>query len=415
MNITLILLNLVFLLCTIAFNAELLSLAGSDITLKHFDRIAEIGQILSSFGVTLLAWRIIAQYKSGKALFKAWGIAILVLYPVTYFAQSAISTLIIEKMPHEYKVASLYAYVLKKGYLSEVIQFPDFPNVRGKDSGAHTAFIANMGVLFNPDNLYIKGIDENFSGFSSKVFKGYWKSHQDELYQRYTKRGVSRFKEVIRTYAIIEQKRAENPHSSKFKSVPLKGIVADGTEKEQNFRYALAFPPGIRDANTLLQHRAMHLLAADSLGPLYVQGMSLNASQQLFNTYIPYISNNMASAITATDLSGEQGQMILKNMIFLPLTLFTSLFFGIISFVVLVFSLMELRQPATPRPKLKLALILVLLLMPFIIGNPIVKSQGYTILIKRSGDGVEFIQPILKWAMITEGWLYTLKTKVAGD
>ena len=414
MKITLILLNLIFLLCTIAFNAELLSLAGSDITLKHFDHIAEVGQVLSSFGVTLFAWRFIAQRTSGHSLFKAWGVALLLLYPTTYFAQSAISELIIEKLPNEYKVASLYAYVLKKGYLSEVIHFKDLPYAEIKGSGAQTSFIANMGILFNPDNLYVKGIDQNFSGFSAKVFKGYWKVHQEELYERYTERGIKRFNEVIRAYSVIEKKRKENPYDIKYNQIPLSSFVDKTTEQQKNVRYAMALPPGITDINRLLRSQVMHIMAADALGPLYVKGMSLNASKQLFNTYIPYIANNMASAITGTDLEGEQGQMIMKNMIFLPLTLFTSLFFGIISFVVLVFSLLEIRQPATPKPKLKIAIILTLLMMPFILGNPIVKSSGYTLLVKRSGDGVGFIQPILTWAMITEGWLYTLKTKVVG-
>jgi len=414
MNIALILLNLVFLLCTILFNAELLSLAGSDITLKHFDRIAEIGQLLSSFGLTLLSWKFMAQRWTGKALIKAWAISFVILYPTTYLGQSLASQLIIEKMPNEYKVASLYAYVLKKGYLADVIHFPKLPDDRGQETGAHTAFVANMGIIFNPENLYIKGIDDNFSGFSSKVFKGYWQVHHDELYQRFHERAFPRFKAVIKAYSELERKRLENPFTEKYKPVPLRGIVEGGTEEEQNERYALAFPAGIKDIRVMVNHPIMHVLAADVLGPIYVKGMQLNADAKQFEAYIPYIANNMASAITATDLSGEQGKMILKNMIFLPLTLFTSLFIGIISFVVLLFSLIELRQPAIPRPKLKIAIILFMLVMPFVIGNTIVKSDGYRLLIKRSGGGIEYIQPILKWSMVTEGWLYALKGKVLG-
>jgi hypothetical protein len=414
MTIALIALNLVFLLCTVAFNAELLSLAGSDITLKHFDEIAEIGQILSSFGMTLLAWKVIAKYKTGKDLAKAWALALVVLYPTTYHLQNKISEVIMENMPHAYKVAGLYAYVLKKGYVSEVIKFPGIPYDDIKGTGAHTAFIANIGILLNPDSQYIKRIDENFSGFSAKVFKGYWLAHKDELYERYTERGLNRIKEVYWMYQRLEALREENPHANKHPYQPLNAFVTGGTQQEINMRYALGIPPGIRDGQQVLKQSAMHILAADALGPLYVKGMLLNASSKQFEAYIPYIANNMASAITSTDMQGTQGQMVLKNMIFLPLALFSSLLFGLISFVVLVFSLIEYKWPRAERKKLKIGIITALLILPFIISNPIARSPGYKTLVQRSGQGVEVIRPILQWSMITEGWLYELKVKLVG-
>jgi hypothetical protein len=415
MTIALIALNLVFLLCTIAFNAELLSLAGSDITLKHFDEIAEIGQILSSFGMTLLAWKVIAKYKTGKDLAKAWALALVVLYPTTYYLQNKIPEVIMENMPHAYKVAGLYAYVLKKGYVSEVIKFPGIPYDDIKGTGAHTAFTANIGILLNPDSQYIKGIDENFSGFSAKVFKGYWLAHKDELYERYTERGLNRFKEVYWMYQRLEALRAENPRSNKYQYQALNTFVTGGTEQQINMRYALGIRSGIRDGQQVLKQNAMHILAADALGPLYVKGMLLNADQKQFEAYIPYIANNMASAITNTDMQGAQGQMVLKNMVVVPLALFSSLFFGVISFVVLIFSLVEYKWPGTERKKLKIGMIFFLLILPFIISNPIARSPGYKALVQRSGHGVEVIRPILQWSMITEGWLYDLKVKIVGN
>jgi hypothetical protein len=409
MHMALIILNLIFLIVSMAFNAKLLSLGGSDITLAYFNKIAEIGQLLSSFGFTLIVWKVLSFRRQGKQLLKAWGLAFLVAYPTAYVAQEMVSSYIANNLSHPYKVAALYAYVAKKDYSSRLIEDENNAPSEKKATGAQRAFLVNLGILLNPDSAYIKEIDSNFSGYAAGVFERYINRHADEFYERYQRGAVDSVKDIAKKYADDEVTRKNGFTLAQPSKVLFAPIITGGFEGE-NRGYSYSLPRGMTTIIQLERQKNIHIMAQERLGPLYVTGMNLLAGKAQFMAYVPSIASNMASEITTTDLNGSQGQMVIKNMIFLPIALFTSLFFGIISLVTLIFELIKARstQPGESRLKLKVFIISVFLLAPIIVGNEIINSEPYIQAVANSGHDLNMLSPILTWSMVMQGWLYDI-------
>lgn len=407
MHIALILLNLVFLVLSMAFNAKLLSLGGSDITLAYFNKIAEIGQLLSSFGFTLIIWRVLSFRRQGKALAKAWLISFLIAYPSAYVAQDMVSAYIANNLSHPYKVASLYAYVAKKEFSSRLDVAENNGDQNQKATGAERAFLVNLGILLNPDSAYIQKIDSNFSGYATAVFTRYIGRHSEDFYSRYENASIQSIKDITKIYSQNESYRISGLSFPKTPTA-LTSPINSGNIAADNENYANSLPHGIKTMAQIERQKNIHVMAKDRLGPLYVNGMDLLSNKEKFLGYVPSIASNMASEITATDINGAQGQMVVKNMIFLPIALFTSLFFGVISLVTLIFELIKLKTGQTSKIKTRICIIAVFLLAPLVIGNEIISSEAYINGVSNSGNEINMISPILKWSMVTEGWLYDL-------
>lgn len=86
--------------------------------------------------------------------------------------------------------------------------------------------------------------------------------------------------------------------------------------------------PGLRSRQSVLNSAEVHYFAREAMGPLYVNGMDVLASRQQFDKYLPGIAKNMAFDVAHTDIHGEQGLNVLKNMWFVPWTLISGLFMG---------------------------------------------------------------------------------------
>lgn len=414
MIIALILLNIVFLVFNLAFNAQLLDLAASDITLIKFDEIARNGQLLSAFGMTLLAWKLLSTRFVGKKLAVTWLASFVLVYPCAYVIQDVVPDLIMENLEHKHKAASVYAYVVKKGYVSSVITLKDIEGFNKDRSGANKSLVANMGILLNYNSEYLKKIDKDFVAFTNYVFTRYWQRHSDELYEKFKARSIEPIKEIVEQYASEEAHRKSLPLSERKHHAPVplsEPAFSDNAKTRPHvLLYARALPEGIRNKDSLIKDKQIQMMAKSVLGPLYVNGMNPLATKEEFNRYIPQISQNMAYEVAATDLDSEQGKAIIKNMLFLPFTLATSLFMGVISLVILLFSLIEaVSNRSNNSTKIKSFIIAFIVVAPLIIGNSVVNSAGFDDLLAKSGGTLDMVKFVVQWAMVTEGWLYEIK------
>lgn len=411
----LILLNIVFLVFNLAFNAQLLDLAASDITLLKFDEIARNGQLLSAFGMTLLAWKLLSTRFVGKKLALAWLASFILVYPFAYVTQDIVPEIIMKNLEHKHKAASVYAYVVKKGYVSSVITLKNIEGYSKDISGANKSLVANMGILLNYNSEYLKKIDNDFVAFTSYVFTRYWAKHSDELYEKFKDGSIEPIKEVVEQYASEEAHRSSLPSSERkhHRPVPLSSPAFSDNAKSRPhvLLYARAIPEGIRSKDTLIKDKHIQMMVKSVLGPLYVAGMNPLATKEEFNQYIPQISQNMANEVAATNLDSEQGKAIIKNMLFLPFTLATSLFMGVISIVILLFSFIEtISSRGGNNTKIKIAIIAFIIVAPLIVGNSVVNSAGFDDLVAKSGGTLDMAKFVVKWAMVTEGWLYEAKS-----
>ena len=58
MLVALVVLNAIYLICSLLFNAELLNMAGADIPLKKLEALELFSQLLASTSMCLLVWRL---------------------------------------------------------------------------------------------------------------------------------------------------------------------------------------------------------------------------------------------------------------------------------------------------------------------------------------------------------------------
>lgn len=411
MLVALVVLNALYLICSLLFNAELLNMAGADIPLKKLEVLETYSQVLAATSMCLLVWRICYRRYQGKGrVLWFWLAASTVLVtPVTWWFQGAAPDWIAEKFPGSLRVSSLYAYVTKKGLLYDSLTIPKIPYKAYKDQGEGKAFIANLGVLMSVQGSYVERIDKNFQGFSAAVFRGYTARNGDALYERLQETVVPNIDDIIRTYAKLEGFRAAGIPGNEWKPIPWPSAGADLGYQPGIDEYARSINPGIRSRDALANTTEVRHMAKSALGPLYVRGMNLLATREQFQGYLPGIADNMAFDVAHTDIHGAEGLNVLKNMWFIPFSLMSGLFFGAISLVVLIISGIEAlrRLPGRIRFVRPLA-IASIVLVPLVVGNGIVDSSGYRDAFRSLGKQPLLLASVFSWAMSSEAMLYNL-------
>ncbi|MBF8765827.1 MULTISPECIES: hypothetical protein [Pseudomonas] len=406
-------LNAVCLLAGLLFNAELLNVAGADIPLKKLQDLEIYSQILASVTVCLTGWRVCiwAHHRWGgeKYLWHSVGAMTLVAAPATWWVQGEAPDLIAEKFPHTLRVSSLYAYVTKKGLLYDSIQIPGLPYQDYREHGEGKAFIANLGILMSAQGTYVEKIDGNFPAFAEAVFKGYTRRNGDALYERLQAEVVPTTLDVIRAYAQLEALRATGIGNSEWKPIRLPKPGEDLGFEPTVAEYAQAIKPGLRSRPQVAQSPEVLYMASQALGPIYVKGMNVLASREQFEKYLPQIARNMATDVAHTDIRGEQGLNVLKNMWFVPWSLLSGLFLGALNLVGLILSACERRGLIRGRQwLLRTVSIAAIVVIPLMAGNALVQSEGYKKAFRSIDRGPTLVAGVFHWAMTAEAMLYNL-------
>lgn len=411
--VALVVLNAVCLICGLLFNAELLNLAGADIPLKQIQTLEIYGQILASASVCLLAWRVCiwAHRRWGGVKYIGLSIALstAVAAPITWWVQGEVPDLIAEKFPASLRVYSLYAYVTKKGLLYGSLQIPGVPYQEYRESGEGKAFIANLGVLMSVQGSYVEQIDKNFQGFAAAVFRGYTRRNADALYERLQEEVVPSAEGIIRTYAKLEAFRATGVPGNEWKPIawPRQGERL-GYEPSID-EYARSIKPGLRSRPAIANTNEVRYMAQRALGPVYVKGMDVLSTRKQFDKYLPGIASNMAFDVAHTDIRGEQGLSVLKNMWFVPWSLLSGLFMGALNLVGLILSAVEQRGFIQGRRRIvRLSAIAVIVVIPLVAGNAIIQSAGYRTSFRSIEKGPTIMAGVFHWAMSAEAMLYNL-------
>ncbi|KSW28519.1 MULTISPECIES: hypothetical protein [unclassified Pseudomonas] len=411
--VALVVLNAICLICGLLFNAELLNMAGADIPLKELQSLEIYSQILASASVCLFTWRmcIWGHRRWGGAHYIGLSIALstAVAAPATWWIQGEAPDLIAEKFPASLRVYSLYAYVTKKGLLYDSLQIPGVPYQEHRDTGDGKAFIANLGVLMSVQGSYVQKIDQNFYGFATAVFKGFTRRNGDRLYERLQEEVVPQIEDIIRAYAKLEAFRATRIPGNEWKPIawPKPGEYLDYIPTAED--YARAIKPGLRTRQAIVNTPEVRHFAKEALGPLYVNGMDVLATRKQFDQYLPGIASNMAFDVAHTDIHGEQGLNVLKNMWFVPWSLLSGLFMGALNLSGLVLSAVEPRGLIQGRRRLvRLGAVAVIIFVPLISGNSIIRSEGYRTAFRSIERGPTIMAGVFHWAMSAEAMLYDL-------
>jgi len=411
MLIALVVLNALYLVCSLLFNAELLNFAGADIPLKKLEVLETYSQVLAATSMCLLVWRICyRRYQSkGRVLWISLAVSTLIITPVTWWFQGAAPDLIADQFPASLRVSSLYAYVTKKGFLYDTLTIPKIPYKEFKDQGEGKAFIANLGVLMSVQGSYVERIDKNFQGFAAAVFRGYTVRNGDMLYERLQENVVSDIEGIIRAYAKFEGFRAAGIPGNEWKPNQWPGGGADLNYRPSIDEYAQSIKPGVRSREEIANSSEVRYMAKSALGPLYVKGMNLLATREQYESYLPGIADNMAFDVAHTDIHGSEGLNVLKNMMFIPFSLLSGLFFGAISLVVLIISGIEALRRVPGRIRfVRVVAIFSIVIVPLVVGNRIVDSTGYRDAFRSSGKQPVVLASVFYWAMSAEAMLYNL-------
>ncbi|MBX6776290.1 hypothetical protein MXF29_26695 [Pseudomonas sp. NC26] len=411
--IALVVLNAVCLISGLLFNAELLNMAGADIPLKQLQTLEIYSQILASASVCLFAWRMCIwahrRWGGGQYIGLSIALSTIVAAPATWWIQGEAPDVIAEKFPASLRVYSLYAYVTKKGLLYDSLQIPGVPYQEHRDTGDGKAFIANLGVLMSVQGSYVEKIDQNFFGFAAAVFTGYTRRNGDWLYGRIQDEVVPQIEDIARTYAKLEAFRAAGLPGNEWKPIAWPKAGEELGYEPTLDDFARSIKPGLRSRQSILNSAEVRYFAKEAMGPLYVNGMDVLASRQQFDKYLPGIAKNMAFDVAHTDIHGEQGLNVLKNMWFVPWTLISGLFMGALNLVGLVLSAVEQRGLIQGRRRLvRLGAVVVIVIVPLIYGNSIIQSAGYRTAFRSIEKGPTIMAGIFHWAMSAEAMLYDL-------
>jgi hypothetical protein len=260
---------------------------------------------------------------------------------------------------------------------------------------------------------YVEKIDRNFQGFATAVFKGYTRRNADELYERLQVEVVPTLEDIIRAYARLEALRLTGVPGNEQKPIawPRPGESLDAAPS--SMAYALSMKSGLRTRQAIANTTEARYMARQALGPLYVEGMDLLASRESFNQYLNGIAGNMAVDVAHTDIRGEQGLSVLKNMWFVSWSLLSGLFMGALNIVGMVLSIIEQRGLIQGRRRVvRLAAIAMIILIPIFAGNTIIQSSGYRAAFKSVERGPTLMVGIFHWAMSAEAMLYNLTKPV---
>lgn len=427
LQVALAVLTLLCLIGGLLFNAELLNKAGADIPLKQLQTLEIYGQLLASASVCLFVWRLCVaahkrrQRRAGpqgsdpRILWYSIALSTLITAPATWWVQGEVPDIIAEEFPASLRVYSLYAYVTKKGLLYDALQIPGVPYQEYRDAGEGKAFIANLGVLMSVQGSYVEKIDRNFQGFATAVFKGYTRRNADALYERLQVEVIPTLEDIIRAYARLEALRVSGVPGNERTPIewPAQGQELSNAPSVSD--YALSIKPGLRTRQAIADSPEVRYMARQTLGPLYVEGMDLFATREQFNRYLNGIAGNMAVDVAHTDIRGEQGLSVLKNMWFVPWSLLSGLFTGALNIVGLVLSLIERRRRVqNPRRAIKarLAAIATVIIIPIFAGNAILQSSGYRSAFRSIEKGPTLMVGVFHWAMSAEAMLYNLTKPV---
>ena len=411
MLIALVVLNALYLICSLLFNAELLNFAGADIPLRKLDVLETYSQILAATSLCLLVWRICYRRYQGKGrVLWVWlAASTLVVTPLTWWFQGAAPDWIAEQFPGSLRVSSLYAYVTKKGLLYDSLTIPQIPYKAYKDQGEGKAFIANLGVLMSVQGSYVERIDRNFQGFSAAVFRGYTVRNGDALYERLQETVVPSISDISRAYAQLEGFRAGGIPGSEWRPIKWPNAGADLGYQPTIDEYARSINPGVRTRDALANTTEVRHMAKTKLGPLYVKGMNLLATREQYQAYLPGIADNMAYDVAHTDIHGAEGLNVLKNMWFIPFSLLSGLFFGGISLVVLIISGIEALRSLPGRIRfVRPVAVISIVMLPLVVGNAIVDSPGYRDAFRSLGKQPVVLATVFHWAMSSEAMLYNI-------
>lgn len=411
MLIALVVLNALYLICSLLFNAELLNFAGADIPLKKLEVLETYSQVLAATSMCLLVWRICYRRYQGKgrALWIALAASTVVIAPITWWFQGAAPDLIADQFPASLRVSSLYAYVTKKGFLYDTLTIPKIPYKEFKDQGEGKAFIANLGVLMSVQGSYVERIDKNFQGFAAAVFRGYTVRNGDMLYERLQENVVTDIEDIIRAYAKFEGFRAAGIPGNEWNPNQWPSGGADLNYRPSIDEYAQSIKPGVRSREEIANSMEVRYMAKSALGPLYVKGMNLLATREQYESYLPGIADNMAFDVAHTDIHGSEGLNVLKNMMFVPFSLLSGLFFGAISLVVLIISGIEALRRVPGRIRfVRVVAIFSIVIVPLVVGNRIVDSPGYRDAFRSLGKQPVVLASVFYWAMSAEAMLYNL-------
>ncbi|MBM5459034.1 hypothetical protein H8F21_15810 [Pseudomonas sp. P66] len=409
----LVALNAACLVGGLLFNAELLNLAGADIPLKQLQALEVYSQLLASASVCLFGWRVCiwAHRKWGGARYIWLSVALTsaMAAPATWWVQGEVPDLIAEKFPTSLRVYSLYAYVAKKGLLYDSVQIPGLPYQEYRDQGEGKAFIANLGVLMSVQGSYVEKIDGNFPAFAAAVFKGYTRRNGDALYERLQSEVVPAAVDIIRAYGQLEALRATGLAGSEWKPIPWPKASEDLGFKPTVAEYAQSIKPGLRSRSEVARTTEVQHMASEALGPIYVNGMDVLAGRKEFEKYLPHIASNMAYDVSHTDIRGEQGVNVLKNMWFVPWSLLSGLFLGALNVVGLILSAGERRGLIRGRRWLvRTVAIVTIIAVPLVAGNGLVHSTGYKTAFRSIERGPTVLAGVFHWAMTAEAMLYNL-------
>lgn len=411
MLIALVVLNTVNLLCNLLFNAELLNMAGADIPIKKLEVLETYSQILAASGMCLLAWRVCVRRHRGKGrVLWTWiAASTAVVIPTSWWVQGAVPDLIAERFPEPLRASSLFAYVAKKGLLYDSLTIPRIPYKQLKAQGEGKAFVANLGVLMSVQGSYVQAIDKNFQGFSAAVFRGYTSRSADDLYARIQESVVPVVLDVTRVYASLEGFRAAGIPGNEWKPIRFPAAGADLDYQPTIDGYARSVKPGLRTREEIAGSAELRYMARTALGPVYVKDMPLLATREQFQKYLPGIADNMAYEVSHTDPHGFEGQLVMRNMWFIPFSLLSGLFFGFISLVMLIMSGIEaLTGPSRQIRYIRIMAIASIVIVPLVVSNPILDSQGYKDAFTSSGKQPVLIATIFRWAMSSEAMLYNV-------
>lgn len=410
----LVVLNALCLVCGLLLNVELLNRAGADMPLQSLHSLDIYGQILAAVSVCLFTWRlcILAHRRFGKPrqLWISIALSTALAAPLTWWVQGAVPDVIADNFPASLRVSSLYAYVTKKGLLYDSLQIPNMPYQAYRDRGEGKAFIANLGVLMSAQGSYVEQIDRNFQGFAVAVFRGYTRRNADALYERVQGDVVPQADDIVRAYTQLEVLRATGIPGNPWKPIawPAQGQALEYVPSVDD--YARSLKPGLRSREAITNADEVRYMARQALGPLYVSGMDLYATRQQFNAYLPGIANNMAFDVAHTDIHGQEGVDVLKNMWFVPWSLLSGLFMGALNIVGLALALAERVGflDVKHRRIVRFSAIAAIVVVPLFAGNSIIKSTGYKAAFRSVERGPTLVAGVFHWAMSAEAMLYNL-------
>lgn len=250
--ITLLIVNIIYVIFEFAFNFHLLNVSSGTATLADIHNLEVLGRTFASFGATFLFWKIISSTDiKKKALVLLFGT--FIIYPSVYFAQKEVIDYLAYNSSVESRVKNANLYLLKKGIQNNSLEIKGFPSAEEiKNDTEAKVFVSTLGLMTLGNNVISDYIMNNKQAISQQVFMGDANKENllNEHYKNFNKT-LAKKDEVWNEYNI---NKADIANRMKQSSSEAEGayakIAGNSTNAYRDYRgYASKFQAGAKFAN----------------------------------------------------------------------------------------------------------------------------------------------------------------------